>query len=76
MNSGITIVADRVEEVKTGAKVRMRMCNPRWLMASTGKRYLSVLDFGAADGDSGEGNTVFRSDVDNLSSSAEPAFSC
>jgi hypothetical protein len=27
-------------------------------------------------GDSGEGNTVFRSDVDNLSSSAEPAFSC
>ena len=29
MNNGITIVADRVEEVKTGAKVRMHMWNPQ-----------------------------------------------
>jgi hypothetical protein len=29
MNNGITIVADRVEGVKTGAKVRMRMWNPQ-----------------------------------------------
>jgi hypothetical protein len=29
MNNGITIVAHRVEEVKTGAKVRMRMWNPQ-----------------------------------------------
>jgi hypothetical protein len=29
MNNGITIVADRVEEVTNGAKVRMRMLNPQ-----------------------------------------------
>jgi len=29
MNNGITIVADRVEQVTTGAKVRMRMWNPQ-----------------------------------------------
>lgn len=29
MNNGITIVADRVEQVNTGAKVRMRMWNPQ-----------------------------------------------